>query len=112
MGVSALIALASALYVYGGGRGEAQVVVEGDGAQWVFPLDAEETVRVRGPLGETVVAVHGGQARVLASPCDNQTCVAAGEIHSHGQWVACLPNAVFLRIEGKTREDELDGSTW
>lgn len=112
MGVSALIALASALYVYGGGRGEAQVVVEGDGAQWVFPLDAEETVRVRGPLGETVVAVHGGQARVLASPCENQTCVAAGEIHSHGQWVACLPNAVFLRIEGKTREDELDGSTW
>lgn len=110
-----MVTAASALSVYAsafGGGGEENVVIEGDGRTWVYPLDAEETVKVHGPLGDTVVEIHDGQARVIESPCKNQVCVAAGHIHTPNQWVACLPNAVFVRIEGKSHVEAPDASTW
>ncbi|QQO11298.1 NusG domain II-containing protein [Breznakiella homolactica] len=98
--------------VYAKAAPKTQVVIESSGRSWVFPLDAEEKVQVPGSLGTTVVEIHNGTVRVLSSPCDNQTCVAAGEIHSHGQWVACLPNGVFVLIEGTGDDGQLDGATW
>jgi hypothetical protein len=79
----------------------------------VFPLDAEEHIGVSGPLGETVVEISGGQSRVLSSPCANQTCVAAGHLSRRGQWAACLPNKVFVYIEGTGDDDTApDSTTW
>jgi hypothetical protein len=68
--------------------------------EWLYPLDASRDVEVPGPLGTTVVEIKDGNARVLDSPCPNKTCIAAGEISLNGQWLACLPNRVFVRIEG------------
>jgi hypothetical protein len=78
----------------------AQVLIQGPSRKWLFPLDADETVAVPGPLGDTVVRVRAGRAWVESSPCNNQTCVAGGHIHRPGQWAACLPNNIFLMIEG------------
>ena len=77
-----------------------QVMIQGQNQSWIFPLDAEETISVRGPLGNTVVRIHGNEAWVVSSPCDNQTCVGMGHVRSRGDWVACLPNNVFFIIEG------------
>jgi hypothetical protein len=96
--------------VYSPGGAEARVVVEGEG-RWEFPLDARETLRIAGPLGDTVVELRGGRARVLSSPCANQICTAAGTIHRHGQWIACLPNKVMVRVEAGG-ERELDAVSW
>jgi hypothetical protein len=115
----AAIALSLALTVFSGfavyskPKPTTQVVIQGPSRGWVFPLDAEETVSVPGPLGTTVVEISGGRARVLSSPCDNQTCVAAGHIHAQGQWVACLPNNVFVLIEGSENGGgPVDTSAW
>lgn len=99
------------LVVYGGARTQAQVSVKSAGRAWVFPLDAEETVVAPGPLGDTVVEIRGGEAYILRSPCANQTCIATGRIRKQGQWVACLPNGVFLSVEGG-ENGELDAATW
>ena len=77
-----------------------QVMIEGPSQRWIFPLDTEETVSVKGPLGNTVVRIHGNEVWVDSSPCDNQTCVAMGHAKSRGDWVACLPNNVFFIVEG------------
>jgi hypothetical protein len=90
----------SAFRVYVRPHNTTQVLIEGPSRRWVFPLDAEETIKVQGLLGETVVRIHGGEAWVESSPCDNKTCVAAGHVHERGDWVACLPNNVFLILEG------------
>ncbi|MDR3123002.1 MAG: hypothetical protein LBU16_04405 [Treponema sp.] len=50
----------------------------GERKTWVFPLDAEETIGVPGPLGKTVAERRGGRSRAPPSPCANQTCVTAG----------------------------------
>jgi hypothetical protein len=90
-----------------------RVVINGSGREWVFPLDTDERVEIPGPLGNTVVRIEGNQAWVESSPCTNQVCVAAGHIHGQGEWVACLPNNVFLMIEGKeVRRHVPDSTSW
>jgi hypothetical protein len=102
--------------VYGGAGDQYTINLKAEGGTWVFPRDAEETVRVPGPLGDTVVEIRDGRARVLSSPCQNQTCVAAGYIHAHGQWTACLPNRVLVSVEGREKRSgegaEVDAAAW
>jgi len=92
-------------------QGQARVLIRGQDNEWSFPLDAQETVVVSGPLGDTVVRIHENCAWVESSPCDNQTCIAAGRLLRRGQWAACLPNNVLLVIEGVKNEDA-DVVTW
>jgi hypothetical protein len=90
------------------------MVVTGDEGIWVYPAETggqARLVSVQGPLGDTVLEIKGGQARVISSPCLNQTCVAAGAIHRRGAFIACLPNRVMVSVEGGEDED-LDASSW
>ena len=90
-----------------------QVLIQGTDRKWIFPLDAEETVIVPGPLGNTVVRIHDGQVWVESSPCANQVCVAAGHIKEQGLWAACLPNNVIIMIEGSDETGtQIDGYAW
>ena len=101
------IVLASFVFAYSGGGNSYTINLKSDGGDWVFPHDAAETLSLAGPLGETIVEIRSGSARVLVSPCANQTCVAAGPVRSHGQWTACLPNRVMVYI-GRETEDKTD----
>jgi hypothetical protein len=115
LGIAAAFTVFSAVAVYARSSDAAdQVVLRSSGGKvWVYPLDAEETVEVQGPLGDTVVRISGRRAWVASSPCNNQTCVAAGHITAQGQWVACLPNSVFFSIEGTgNAEGDLDSLAW
>ena len=105
------LTVSSAFAAYVKPQNTAQVLIEGKNQKWVFPLEAEETVQVKGPLGETVIRIHEREAWVESSPCENQTCVAMG--HINWGWVACLPNSVFFRIEGiDDSTDNPDSTTW
>ena len=88
----------------------AQVLIEGQDRRWVYPLDAEETVAVAGPLGDTIVRIHDNQAWVESSPCDNQICVAAGILQKQWDFAACLPNNVLVMIEGYDEPRGIDGT--
>jgi len=90
-----------------------QVLIRAEEGEWTFPVNAEETIIVSGPLGNTVVRLHENSAWIESSPCDNQTCMAAGLITRHGQWTACLPNNILLMIQGiKTEENNVDAISW
>ncbi|MCL2381416.1 MAG: NusG domain II-containing protein [Treponema sp.] len=84
--------------------GVPMVTIQGpNNRTWVFALDSEETVRVRGILGDdTVIMISGGEVWAESSPCDNQVCVGMGRINatSWWPWVACIPNNVFFMVEG------------
>jgi hypothetical protein len=111
-----VIALAAALTLligataYDQEAASSRVIVRGAGKTWIFPLEAEELVSVTGSIGETIVKISEGRAAIVSSPCSGQTCVAAGTLAKNGQWAACLPNKVFLRIEGG--EDNIDAAAW
>ena len=103
-----IVAVGIALAVFGASigftldRSSGPPVVEIQGAheRWVYPLDTKKTVSVPGPLGVTHVVLDGGGAYIHDSPCKGKIGINMGRITTAGSWVACLPNRVFVRIEG------------
>ena len=102
----------SAISAYGPGSGQANVVIKGRDGEWVYPLSTDRELAVAGQLGDTHVAIRAKSARIEDSPCPNQTCVASGSIGRAGQWIACLPNQVLVRIEGGSDDDGVDASAY
>ena len=95
------VAIFFVVTVYGGDIQPSLVSIESQGGTEVYPLDEERTVAVEGPLGTTLVQIDGeGAAAVVESPCPNKLCIQAGELSHHGDWSACMPNKVFVRIDG------------
>jgi hypothetical protein len=120
--LGAALTVAAAVRAYTG-EGADRIVIQGAGGRWIYPPDAHERILVSGPLGDTVVEIRDGAARILSSPCSNQTCVAAGSIARRGQWVACLPNGALVRVEGAapseaasrktaSQEADVDAAVW
>lgn len=106
------VALAIAVAVFGGSigftvdrsSGPPVVVIQGGNERWVYPLSTKKVVAVPGPLGITHVVLDGTGAYIRDSPCKNKIGINMGKISTSGSWVACLPNRVFVQIEGKARK--------
>jgi hypothetical protein len=105
------IAIAAAA-AWGPGGGQASAVLKGRDGEWVYPLSPDRELRVAGPLGDTVVEIRGKSVSIADSPCRNKTCIAAGSIGKPGQWLACLPNEVFVSIEGRRADGGVDASVY
>jgi len=119
----AAIVIVCGITIYRPGGGEAVVLVEATDGRQYYPLRKDAQIAVPGPLGTTVVEIHGGRVRIAHSPCDNQICVAMGWIGAEGGWSACLPNRVFVRVKqgsdsgtvrtkSKAEEGGADARTW
>ncbi len=106
--VSLLAVGAFSLFAYSGGGGNESVVIEASAKRWIYPLAENRRVEIAGPLGNTTVVVSGGQAYVEDSPCRDKICIQMGRISRPGQWVACLPNRVMVRISGGGRAEKPD----
>lgn len=51
-------------------------------------------------INEVVIIIENSEVYVKASPCSDQVCVHQGKIKSAGQTITCLPQRVFIQIEG------------
>ncbi len=105
--VSVLVIGGFSLYAYAGRTGSGDVIVEASGAQWIYPLSVDRREAVSGPLGDTIVVINGGKAWVEDSPCPDKLCMHMPAISRPGEWIACLPNRVFVRVRG-TSDQSVD----
>ena len=108
--LSLLVVGGFSLYAYTGRSTGGDVVVEASGQQWIYPLGVNRTESVKGPLGDTIVVIKDGKAFVEDSPCPDKLCVHMPAISKPGQWIACLPNRVFVRVRGSSAEQVDDTS--
>ena len=106
--LAAGLTFSSAYFAYLKPQNYQRVFIKGQDSEWIFPLNVDETIAVQGPLGDTVVRINDGSVWVESSPCQNQTCVAAGILRRHGNWSVCLPNNVLVMIEGVDGESDVD----
>jgi len=101
------------LSIYSGSGNILYVHITGESGEWIEPLDSRREVEVPGPLGITHVHIENGSVSVTDSPCGNKLCIAMGSISARNQWIACLPNNVFVRISGRdSGEDLLDAASY
>ena len=85
----------------GAGRRGATVVALRDGRViFTAPLGTDRTVELSGPLGATVLVIHGGRAHITDSPCPRKLCIAMGAISRSGQIIACVPNHILVKVDG------------
>jgi len=99
-------------YAYGGAASQPMLYIQNESGSWVYPLDTDGEYRIPGPLGETLVILKNGEAHVEDSPCRDKLCVYMGSISRRGGWIACLPNRVFLRVDDREEEDDVDASVF
>lgn len=107
--LTAAAAIYAGFSLYGGKPVGERLIVEVRSERWIYPLDQDMTISVPGPLGITTVVIENKAVRISDSPCPNKTCVASRPLSQTGDWSACLPNEVLIRIDGATASDEFDG---
>jgi hypothetical protein len=96
--------MAVSLKVYGQPRQDPVAVVTSPEGQWIFPLSSEQVLTPAGLQGGCVVSFEEGSLRVLRSDCPQQICIRMGSISRPGQWIACVPHRVFIKIEGRDKD--------
>ncbi len=99
--------------VVAGGQGEAtRVEIEAQAGSFIYPLSEDRTLIFEGPLGQSLVEIRDGRVRVAEDPGPLQICVRQGWIEAGGEWLACLPSQLFLRITGVPDTDDVDARTF
>ena len=109
--VAVVVIVAFSLHAYRGGEQGAQVRVQSEAGVFLYPLEGRRSLSVAGPLGETEILISSGGVEVLDSPCRDKICIAAGKATMSGEWIACLPNRVFIRVEG-VEDTPVDAQTF
>ena len=89
-----------------------QLIIESGENIWYYQLDKDRELKIEGILGESTIEIKDGIVFFEESPCPNKLCVQSSAITKNGEWIACLPNGVFVRIEGKDESSELDGTSY
>jgi hypothetical protein len=74
------------------------------------PMDQDTDFTVRGPIGETVVKIHGGSARVSEASCPRHVCLHSGAVRKVGEVIVCVPNHLVLEVVGESDRD-VDATT-
>ena len=76
-----------------------------------LPLDRDAEQTVRGRLGPVRLEVADGAIRVTESGCSQQLCVGMGARRRAGEMIACVPNALVVRLVGTPDEGTPDAVT-
>ncbi len=102
--VAATVVVFFIVQAYTGAVESSEVRVQADGRDFLYNLSEDRVFTVSGPIGETEIEIAGGMVRVPDSPCRDKICVSVGWVSNAGEWIACLPNRVFVRVEGRSAD--------
>jgi len=54
-----------------------------------------------GIIGTSTILVEGGRVRFSSSPCRNRVCMVTGWLGRTGDFAACVPNGISVRIAAR-----------
>lgn len=77
------------------------------GRTYLYQLIDDTVVEIQGRIGITKIQIKNATACVLDSPCPNKTCMARPPITQSGEWIICLPNEVYLKIEAESASNDI-----
>ena len=79
--------------------GQVEILV--NGKHWSsYDLYGDYQIEVPGSLGLSKILIHAGKVRFVESPCDGHRCIHQGWLQYGGEFAACLPNRISMRILG------------
>jgi hypothetical protein len=96
-----LLALWPLAAASGGQAGDRMVVVEGPSGRTTVPLSEDTELVIEGLLGPVRVQVMDQTVRVRDAGCPDHICELTGPVSSPSSVIACVPNGVSVRVEGR-----------
>ncbi len=109
---SALLIVFVSFLVYGNGHERLNLYVSAPGFSGIYSMDKNMELKVNGPIGITEIKIENQKAWIVSSPCPNKQCMNSGSIAKNNEWIACIPNKVFISIKGSggntAEEEEID----
>lgn len=85
--------------------GSGYVSVQTPDGIYRYSLDSDRLFTITGPLGDTIIEIRDGKARIIDSACSTKTCTFQTPIDRSGSFIACLPNHVLLTVVGSMNEE-------
>lgn len=82
---------------------KAVLIISTPEGEFVYPMDKNAVMTFKGNLGVSTVEIEGGKAFFRDSPCVNRICVQMHSVQYNNDWAACIPNGIFIRVEGNPR---------
>lgn len=104
IGLATVIVILLTINAYGGASEQSYALVRNGDSTWRFPLDKPLHANIPGLMGDTVIHISDGKISIEDSPCPTKSCTTMGGISRKGQWLVCMPNGVFITIEGASEE--------
>lgn len=95
------VAISFPLLLWSGGKAERAVIRLDGRVVAEYPLSSSRRHTVSGPIGETVIEIMPGRARVLSDPGPRQYCVQQGWLTRPNAIAICAPNHVSLSLSGR-----------
>ncbi len=98
------------LFIFDRGTGLSQVEIKTAQDTFIYQLQENATLSFQGPLGVTSVIIQDEKVSVTDSPGPLKICIKSSPIENNGEWLACLPNRIFIRIvkQSKNTDDAID----
>jgi hypothetical protein len=104
--IAGSVLLAIAARLPGDAPTYAVVTIRGETVAAV-PLGRDARLEYEGRIGPVVVEVAGGGVRIAEATCPHRICVGMGEKHRSGEVIACVPNALLVRLTGGRPDDDV-----
>lgn len=89
-------------WLWRGGEADRVIIRANGEIVTVLPLRLNRSLQITGPLGQTLIEIRQGQARIASDPSPRQYCVRQGWLHQAGQVALCLPNRVSIEMSSRT----------
>ena len=87
-----------------GGQGTGRGSVTGPGGTTMMALDRDADYAIDGLAGGVTVRGRDGCVRVIEASCPDRVCEHTGAVSAPGSVIACVPNGIVIRVEGRSDE--------
>jgi hypothetical protein len=80
-----------------GENGKVVVSMEGE-TFGTYSLYKNQTIVIPGRLGDNVLKIEDGYAKMESAGCPDQVCVNHTAIHNKNEMIICLPNEIIVEV--------------
>ena len=72
----------------------------------IFPLKQDKVITVKGEIGNLTIMIKDKKVKVIHSSCSNKICIKTGWISSSGEFIACVPNHILIKLVKRKKDNK------
>ncbi len=74
----------------------------------ILPLNKNRLINIKGKIGNLLIEIKDKRVRVVRASCPNKICVKTGWISKNGEYIACVPNKVIIKLISTKHKKNVD----